>query len=84
MLNTDFEPKIKEEKFINGAIPGDLEEYPFSSLRQIVKRIFIPMSTVRYHLVNFLGYRITNIRWVPHSFSSSQKQAHGEMSQDLL
>jgi hypothetical protein len=29
------------------------------------------MSTFRYHLVNSLGYRIRNSRWVPHSFSSS-------------
>jgi hypothetical protein len=75
---------IKEEIFIDGAIFGALKEYSFSSLRQIAKRILIPMSAVRYHLVNFLLYRIRNIRWVPHSFSSSQKQARVEMSQELL
>jgi hypothetical protein len=46
--------------------------------------MLIPMSTVRYHLVNSLGDRIRNIRWVPHSLSSIQKQALVEMSQDLL
>jgi hypothetical protein len=84
MLATDFGPKIEEENFINEAILGAFEEFPFSSLCQIVKRIFIPMSMIRYHLVNSLGYRIRNIPWVLHSVSLSQEQARVEMSQDLL
>jgi hypothetical protein len=52
MLDTDFEPKIEEENFIDEGIFGAPEECPFSSLRQIAKRLFIPLSTVRYHLVN--------------------------------
>jgi hypothetical protein len=62
MLDTDFEPRIEEENLIDEAILGVLEECPFSSLRQIEKRILIPMSTVRYYLLNSLGYRIRNIR----------------------
>jgi hypothetical protein len=62
MLDTDFEPKIEDENFIDEAILGALEECLFSLLRQIAKRVLIPMSTVRYHLVNSLGYRIRNIR----------------------
>jgi hypothetical protein len=42
------------------------------------------VSTVRYDLANSLGCQIRNIRWVPNSLSSSQKQVHVEMSQDLL
>jgi hypothetical protein len=80
----DFEPKIEEENFFGEAILGALEESPFSSLRQIAKRILIPMSTVQSHFVNSLGYRIRNIRWVLHSLSSNQKQARVEMNQDLL
>jgi hypothetical protein len=30
MLDTDFEPKIEEESFIDEAILGALEEYSFS------------------------------------------------------
>jgi hypothetical protein len=60
-LDTDSEPKIEEENFSDEAIIEALEEFPFSSLRQIAKRIFIPRNTVRYHLVNSL-YRIRNIR----------------------
>jgi hypothetical protein len=46
MLDTDFEPKIKDENFIDEAILGVLEKCPFSSLRQIAKRMLIPMSTI--------------------------------------
>jgi hypothetical protein len=84
MLDKDFEPKIKEENFVDEAIHGTLEKCPFSSLCQIGKRTFIPMSTPRYHLVNSLGYQIRNVRWFFHSLSSSQKQARVEMSQDLF
>jgi hypothetical protein len=80
MLNTNIKRKIKKENFINKAIIGALEECSFSSLRQIPRRIFVLMSTVGYHLVNSLGYRIRNIRWVPHSLSSSQKQTRVETS----
>jgi hypothetical protein len=62
MLDTDFELKIEEENFTDEAILGVLEKCSFSSLRQIAKRILIPMSTVQYHLVNSLQYRIRNIR----------------------
>jgi hypothetical protein len=64
MLDTDFQPKIEEENFIDEAILGALEECPFSSLYQISNRIFIPMSTVRHHLVSSLEYRFRNVRWV--------------------
>jgi hypothetical protein len=84
MLDTDFESKIEEENFIDEAILGPLEERPLSSLGQIAKRILILMSTVRYYLVNSLGYQIRNIRQVPYSLSFSQKQARVEMSQGLL
>jgi hypothetical protein len=55
MFDTDFEPKIEEENFIDEAILGALEECPFSSLRQIAKRILILMSTIRHHLLIILG-----------------------------
>jgi hypothetical protein len=37
MLDTDFEPKIEEENFIDEIILGALEECLFSSLHQIAK-----------------------------------------------
>jgi hypothetical protein len=51
MLDMVFEPKIEEENFIDEAVFGVFEDCSFSSFRQIAKRILIPMSTVRYHLV---------------------------------
>jgi hypothetical protein len=58
--------KLKRKISLMKQFLGAFEECPFSSLRQIAKRILIPMSTVRYRLVNSLGYRIRTIRWVPH------------------
>jgi hypothetical protein len=84
MLDPDSEPKIEEKNFIDEAILGALEKHPLSSLRQIAKGILIPMSAVRYHLVNSLGHQIRNIRWVFHSLPSSQTQSCVEMSQDLF
>jgi hypothetical protein len=80
MLDIDFELRIEEENFIDEGILEALEEYPFSSLRQIAKRMLIPVKTVRCHWVNSLAYQIRSIRWVPHSLSSSQKQARAELS----
>jgi hypothetical protein len=76
-------PKLKRN-FIDEAMFGVLKECPFSSLHQIAKRLLISMSPVRCHLVNSLGYRIRNIRWVLRSRSSTQKQTRVEMCQDLL
>jgi hypothetical protein len=84
MLDTDFQPKIEEENFIDEAIFGALEECPFSSLHHIAKEIFVPMDMVQSYLVNSLRCQVRNIRWVLHSLSSIQKQACVEMSQDLL
>jgi hypothetical protein len=84
MIDMDFEPQIEKENCIDEILLGALEECPFPSLWQIAKRIFIPMSTVRYHLANSLGYRIRTIRWVHNFPSSSPKQTCVEMSQDLL
>jgi hypothetical protein len=84
MIDSDFEPKIKQKNVIDDAILEALEECSFSSLRQIAKRILIPMSMVRCHLVNSLAYRVRNIRWVPHSLSSSPKQSRAEVRQELI
>jgi hypothetical protein len=81
MFDMDFESKIEEENCIDEAI---LEEYAFSPLCQIAKRILIPMSTVRYQLVNSLGDRIKNVRWVLHWLSLNQREARVEVSQNLL
>jgi hypothetical protein len=35
-----------------------LNEQAFTSLRQLAKRILIPATTIRYHLVNNMGYNI--------------------------
>jgi hypothetical protein len=44
-------PEIEGSDSIDQAILQALDETPFASLRQLAKRILIPMTTIRYHLV---------------------------------
>jgi hypothetical protein len=76
ILDTDFEPKIEGENVIDEPIFGVLEEFPFSSFRQIAKRIFIPMTTVRYHSVNSLGIESGTFAGFPtHSYRAKNKHS---------
>jgi hypothetical protein len=59
---------------INNNILQTLDESPFASLRKLSKRILIPMTTVRYHLVNKIGYKLKHCKWIPHKPSATQKQ----------
>jgi hypothetical protein len=61
-----------------------LDEQPFASLRQIAKRALIPMSTVRYRLVNKMTYKLKHCKWVPDRLSEAQKQTRVATSKRLL
>jgi hypothetical protein len=52
------EPDLGAADTIDDAIMQVLDEQPFGSLRQIAKRMLIPMSTVRHHLVNKMTYKL--------------------------
>jgi len=80
----DPEVDFDAPNLVEQAIQEALDERPFSSLRQLAKRILVPMSTVRYHLVNCMGYKLKHVRWVPHTLSTGQKTARVERSRDLL
>ena len=69
---------------IDHAILQALNEQPFASLRQLAKRILIPTTTIRYHLVNRMGYKIKHCKWVPHRLSVAQKQTRVTISRSLL
>jgi hypothetical protein len=43
------------------------------SLRQFNKEI--PISTIRYHLGNKMGYTLKHCKWVPHKRAYDQKRA---------
>jgi hypothetical protein len=69
---------------IDNAILQTLDEQPFVSLRQIAKRKLIPMSRVRYRLVNKMTYKLKHCKWVPHRLSEAQKQTRAATSKRLM
>jgi hypothetical protein len=78
------EPDIGAADTIENAILQALDEQPFVSLRQIAKRTLIPMSTVRYRLVNKMTYKLKHCKWVHHKLSEAQKQTRVATSKRLL
>jgi hypothetical protein len=55
-------PEIEGADSIDQAILQALDEAPFASLRQLAKRILIPMTIIRYHLVNRMGYKVKHCK----------------------
>jgi hypothetical protein len=55
------ELETEESDPINSPILQALDEQPVASLRQLAKKISIPMTTVRYHLVNKMGYKLKRL-----------------------
>jgi hypothetical protein len=71
---TEEAAEIGSSDPIDHAILQALNEQPFVSLRHLAKKILIPASTIRYHLVNRMWYEIKHCREVPHKLSAAQKQ----------
>jgi hypothetical protein len=78
------ETEIGSRDPIDRAILQVLNEQPVASLRQLAKRILIPMTTIRYHLVNKMGYKIRQCKWMPHKPSATQEQTRVTTSRSLL
>lgn len=80
----------EEEEFVpcnfqnQQAILKALNDYPFSSIREISTLTLIPKSSVYRILTEELNYKISNLRWIPHSLNSSQKVERVELCQSLL
>jgi hypothetical protein len=53
---------------VDEAIITALAEFPFSSVRELSRRICLPRSTVhrRRHLTQSLRFTVRHLRWVPH------------------
>jgi hypothetical protein len=77
-------PEIEDADSIDQAILQALDETPFASVRQLAKGILIPMTTICYHLVNRMGYKVKQCKWVPHSLSEAHKAARVTTSRSLL
>jgi hypothetical protein len=78
------EPEIGSCDPIDRVILQALNEQPFASLRQLAKRILIPVTTIRYYLVDRMWYKIKHYKWLPNRLSAAQKQTRVTISRSLL
>jgi hypothetical protein len=78
------EPDLGAAETIDNAILQALDEQPFASLHQIAKRTLIPMSRVRYRLVNKMTYKLKHCKRVPHRLSEAQNHTRVAISKRLL
>jgi hypothetical protein len=70
----DEKAEIGSSDPIGRAILQVLNEQPLASLHQLAKRILISATTISYHLVDKMGYKIKHCKWVTHRQSAAQKQ----------
>jgi hypothetical protein len=79
----DVEPSPVDE-----AIYTALAEFPFpfSSVRELSRRICLPRSTVHphRHLTQSLRFTVRHLRWVPRLLTVEQKQIRVQMAIELL
>jgi hypothetical protein len=76
--------EIQGPDAIDKAILQALDEHPYASLRQIGKRVLVPISTVRHRLVSKMASKLKHCRWVPDRRSEAQKQTRVTPSKRLL
>jgi hypothetical protein len=69
---------------IDDAILEALDKQPFSSVRELVKLTCIPTTTVYQHLTKSLGFVLKHLRWVPHTFTNTQKAQRVTLSNHML
>jgi hypothetical protein len=69
---------------VGEAIFTTLAEFPFSSVRELSRRICLPKSAVHRHLTQSLRFTVRHLRWVPHFLTVEQKQIRVQMAIELL
>jgi hypothetical protein len=52
-----------------------LEEGPLSLVRNLVKRMYIPLSTIRRCLTNLMGFAMKYFSWIPYKLNEAQLAA---------
>jgi hypothetical protein len=58
---------------IDGAILDALDKQPLSSIRELVKFICAPMTTVSRHLTSSFGFIVKHRQWIPHQETEAQR-----------
>jgi hypothetical protein len=76
--------EIQDTDAIENVILLALDEQPFVSLRQIAKRVLVPMSTVRDRLISKMAHKLKYYRWVSHRLSEAQRQTRVTTRKHLL
>jgi hypothetical protein len=66
------------------AILTALAEFPFSSVRELSRKICLPRSTMHRHVTQSLCFTVRYLRWVPHVLKAEQKQIRVQMAIELL
>jgi hypothetical protein len=75
-----------ERSPVDEAILTALAEFPFSSVRELSRRICLPRLTLHRHrhLTQLLRFTVRHLRWVPHFLTAEQKQIRVNMAIKLL
>jgi hypothetical protein len=73
-----------ERSPVDEAILTALVEFPFSSVRELSRRICLSRSTVHRYLTQSLRFTVRHLRWVPHLLTAEQKQIRVVMAIKLL
>jgi hypothetical protein len=69
---------------IDQAILDALEQYPFSSIRELTRLIRIPTTTVYLHLTQSLGFMVKHLCWVSYTLTPTQKTECDTLSVEFL
>jgi hypothetical protein len=69
---------------IDNAILHAVDKQPFSSVKELTKRICIPTNTVYRHLTISLGFVVKHLRGVPHTVTNTEKAQRVTLSNQLL
>jgi histone-lysine N-methyltransferase SETMAR len=77
----DPEPEFDDS---DKAILSALADQPFASVRELARLTHLPKTTVHRRLTQSLGFRVRNLRWVPHILSTLQQRQRITLSNQLL
>jgi hypothetical protein len=73
-----------ERSPVDEAIFTALAQFPFSSVRELSRRICLPRSTMHQHLTQSFRFRVRHLRWVPQFLTVEQKPIRVQMAIELL
>jgi hypothetical protein len=76
-------PDVERSPVDEGVLTA-LAEFPFSSVRELSRRIYLPRSTVHWHLTQSLHFTVQHLRWGPRFLTTKQKQIRVQMAIELL